>query len=76
MTILVSFNRLVPSQANVRRVNTELAPLVASLRADGILQNLVVAPRDEAERRRCPINRRGFQVVAGSGSVPSLRMAR
>lgn len=55
MTILVPFNKLVPSKANVRRVRTDLAPLVASLKSEGILQNLVVVAVDNGR----------YEVVAG-----------
>lgn len=55
MTILVPFHKLVPSKSNVRRVRTDLAPLVASLRSEGILQNLVVIALDNGR----------YEVVAG-----------
>jgi ParB family transcriptional regulator, chromosome partitioning protein len=55
MTILVPFNKLVPSKANVRRVRTDIAPLAASLRSEGILQNLVVIALDNGR----------YEVVAG-----------
>jgi ParB family transcriptional regulator, chromosome partitioning protein len=55
MTILVPFNKLVPSKSNVRRVRTDIAPLVASLRSEGILQNLVVIALDNGR----------YEVVAG-----------
>lgn len=55
MTIQVPLNKLVPSKANVRHVRTDLAPLVASLRSEGILQNLVVIATDNGR----------YEVVAG-----------
>lgn len=55
MTILVPFNKLVASKLNVRKVKTDLAPLVASLRSEGILQNLVVVPTENGR----------YEVIAG-----------
>lgn len=70
--ILIPFNKLVPSAANVRRVKTDLTPLVASLRADGILQNLIVVACDNGryavvagERRR-----RAAAVLVRDGTWP------
>jgi len=51
----IVWNQLIASPRNVRRVKTDIAPLAASIAAGGLLQNLVVIPRQDGK----------FEVVAG-----------
>ena len=55
----ILWNDLVASPRNVRKVKADIAPLAISLAADGLIQNLVVTPREDGkyefiagERRR------------------------
>ncbi|WP_394763792.1 ParB/Srx family N-terminal domain-containing protein [Phenylobacterium sp.] len=52
---MIAWNTLVPSPRNVRKVKADVAGLAASIAADGLLQNLVVAPREDGK----------FEVLAG-----------
>jgi ParB family chromosome partitioning protein len=54
-TQMIAWNTLVPSPRNVRRVKSDVAGLAASIAADGLLQNLVVALREDGK----------FEVLAG-----------
>lgn len=54
-TQMIAWNALVPSPRNVRKAKADVAGLAASIAADGLLQNLVVAAREDGK----------FEVVAG-----------
>ena len=51
----IAWNNLVASPRNVRRVKAGVETLASSIAADGLLQNLVVIPREDGK----------FEVVAG-----------
>ena len=51
----ILWNDLVASPRNVRKVNADIAPLAISLAADGLIQNLVVTPREDGK----------YEVIAG-----------
>jgi ParB family chromosome partitioning protein len=56
MTIqYIPWNNLVPSARNVRKVKADVTGLALSLAAEGLIQNLVVSPREDGK----------FEVVAG-----------
>ncbi|WP_454888837.1 ParB/RepB/Spo0J family partition protein [Sphingobium indicum] len=56
MTIqYIPLNDLVPSARNVRKVKADVTGLALSLAAEGLIQNLVVSPREDGK----------FEVVAG-----------
>ncbi|MER8523715.1 ParB N-terminal domain-containing protein [Mesorhizobium sp. M1076] len=57
--ITIPLGKLVPSKANVRRVNSEAgrAELAASIEAHGLIHNLVT--------RKAPKGANKFEVVAG-----------
>ena len=54
-TQMIAWNTLVPSPRNVRRIKSDVAGPAASIAADGLLQNLVVARREDGK----------FEVLAG-----------
>lgn len=58
----ILWSKLVASPRNARKVKADVTALAMSLAADGLIQNLTVAPRDDGkfeviagERRRCAI---------------------
>lgn len=56
MTIqYIQWNQLVASARNVRKVKADVTGLAQSLAAEGLIQNLVVAPREDGK----------FEVIAG-----------
>ncbi len=56
MTIqYIPVSNLIPSPRNVRRVKADVTGLALSLAAEGLIQNLVVAPREDGK----------FEVIAG-----------